>query len=187
MSPTFKDGAILLMRWLGGIRGDLPLGSVVVIEREEMPGIFFVKRIQKSHSGTYWVEGGFVIWDKKQPEDFSSAMCEFAWSSIQSPAKIFRLHVVTAEKNKQHPTQKPVALYRWLLRNYAKPGDTIFDSHRGSQSSRIACHMEGFEFTGCELDPEYFEQGNARYEAFLKTYGTPDPKQAIKGQQINLF
>ena len=129
----------------------------------------------------------FIIWQKSNAIDFSFAMCEYAWTNCKVPAKIYtKLHVQTKEQ-RQHPTQKPVALYRWLLRNYAKPNDTIFDSHMGSQSSRIACHMEGFDFTGCELDPEYFEQGNARYETFLKTYGTPDPTQAIKGQQINLF
>ena len=63
MSPTYKDGAILLVRWLSEVTSELPLGSVVVIEREEMPGIFFIKRIQKSHSGSYWVEG-----DNRDPE-----------------------------------------------------------------------------------------------------------------------
>jgi phage repressor protein C with HTH and peptisase S24 domain len=57
MSPTFNDGDVLLVKWFTGIERELPLTSVVVIEREEMPGVFFIKRIQKSHSGTYWVEG----------------------------------------------------------------------------------------------------------------------------------
>jgi site-specific DNA-methyltransferase (adenine-specific) len=108
---------------------------------------------------------GFLIWDKKQPQDFSLAMCEFAWSSIQSPAKIFRLSVLT-ERNKIHPTQKPVALYKWLLHNYAKKGDKILDTHLGSQSSRIAAYEMGFDFYGCELDPDYFRDGNKRFEAF---------------------
>ena len=56
-----------------------------------------------------------------------------------------------------HPTQKPVALYKWLLQNYAKPGDKILDTHLGSGSIAIACHDYGFELTGCELDPEYYE------------------------------
>lgn len=127
----------------------------------------------------------FLIWDKVAKMD-TMADCEYAWTSFDKNAKIF-CHVRNTSEQRIHICQKPVALYRWLLRNYAKPNDTIFDSHMGSQSSRIACHMEGFNFTGCELDPEYFEQGNARYETFLKTYGTPDSTQAIKGQQINLF
>ena len=63
MSPTYKDGVILLVRWFAATQKDLPLSSVVVIERDEMPGIFFIKRIQKSHSGAYWVEG-----DNRDPE-----------------------------------------------------------------------------------------------------------------------
>jgi len=62
-----------------------------------------------------------------------------------------------------HPTQKPVALYKWLLKNYAKEGDKILDSHLGSQSSRIAAFDMGFDFTGYELDADYFEAGNKRF------------------------
>lgn len=130
---------------------------------------------------------GFIIWDKIAHLP-TMADCEFAWVSIDSNAKICKvLRATQSDETRLHICQKPIALYRWLLRNYAKPGDTIFDSHMGSQSSRIACHMEGFDFTGCELDPEYFEQGNKRYEDFLKTYGTAEPDKAIPGQQINLF
>src|SRR4030042_363981 len=65
-----------------------------------------------------------------------------------------------------HPTQKPIALYKWLLKKYAKEGNTIFDSHMGSQSSRIACYDGGFDYFGCELDKEYFNAGNKRFEIF---------------------
>ena len=78
----------------------------------------------------------YIVWDKVQPQEFSLAMCEFAWCSIQRPAKIFKRSVL-AKQNKIHPTQKPVALYEWLLKNYAKPGDKILDTHLGSGSSRI--------------------------------------------------
>ena len=64
----------------------------------------------------------------------------------------------------QHPTQKPVALYEWLLRTYAKPGDKILDTHLGSQSSRIAAYKLGFDFWGCEIDDDYIREGNARFE-----------------------
>lgn len=65
-----------------------------------------------------------------------------------------------------HPTQKPIILYSWILRKYAKPGDTIFDSHMGSQSSRIACYDGGFDFVGCEIDKDYFDAGCKRFEIF---------------------
>ena len=72
-------------------------------------------------------------------------------------------------KNKEiriHPTQKPVALYDWILLNYAKPGDKILDTHLGSGSSRIAAHKGGFEFVGCELDKEYFEAQEKRFKEY---------------------
>lgn len=106
----------------------------------------------------------FVIWDKVQPEDFSSSMCEFAWVSIQSPAKMFRKHVVTCEKNKIHPTQKPSELYRWLLKMYAKPNDRILDTHLGSGSIAIACHDMGYDLTGYEIDKDYYDAAVKRLE-----------------------
>ena len=70
-------------------------------------------------------------------------------------------------KNKEiriHPTQKPIALYKWLLHNYAKEGDTIFDSHLGSGSSMIAAHEYGFKFVGCEIDQDYFNASVKRFK-----------------------
>ena len=110
---------------------------------------------------------GFLIWDKKQPEDFSLAMCEFAWSSIQSPAKMFRYSIQT-EQNKQHPTQKPVQLYKWILSKYAKEGDTILDTHGGSMSHVIACIEMGYSIDCWELDEEYFNKAVERIQNHVK-------------------
>lgn len=111
---------------------------------------------------------GFIIWDKKQPEDFSLAMCEYAYCSFQMPAKIFRYSVLT-ERDKIHPTQKPVALYKWLLEKYAKPIQDkldrpmrILDTHLGSGSIAIACHDYGYDLTACELDPDYYNAAMKR-------------------------
>jgi len=128
-----------------------------------------LKRVSKNQiiwGGNYFIDylnnsQGFIIWDKKQPENFSLAMAEFAYSSIQSPAKIFRYSVLT-EQNKIHPTQKPVALYKWLLDKYAKPTDKILDTHLGSGSIAIACHDYDFDLTACELDKEYFDKAMQR-------------------------
>ena len=109
---------------------------------------------------------GFIIWDKKQPQDFSSAMCEMAWMSLQKPAKMFRKHVVTAEPNKIHPTQKPVTLYDWLLMNYAEQGNLILDTHLGSGSSRIAAYKAKLDFTAFEIDKEYFDKQEKRFNLF---------------------
>jgi len=99
---------------------------------------------------------GFFIWDKKQPHDFSLAMCEMAWSSFQKPAKMWTLSVLK-EQGKIHPTQKPIELYEWLLINNAQQGDKILDTHLGSGSIAIACHNLGFDLTACELDPDYYK------------------------------
>jgi DNA modification methylase len=109
---------------------------------------------------------GFVIWDKKQPQDFSLAMCEYAWISIQSPAKMFRYSVLMGGQ-KIHPTQKPVKLYKWLLTNYAKQGDTILDTHGGSMSIAIACWDLGLDLDICELDSDYFDSAVKRFESHI--------------------
>lgn len=106
----------------------------------------------------------FVIWEKCQPEDFSLAMCEFAWTDFKMPAKSFTYSVLR-EKAKIHPTQKPIALYEWLLSKFAKDGDIILDTHVGSASSLIACYRLGFDYIGCEIDKEYYRLAKERIEA----------------------
>jgi site-specific DNA-methyltransferase (adenine-specific) len=132
--------------------------------------LFRVSKNQIIWGGNYFdlkPSQGFLIWDKKQPQDFSLAMCEYAWSSIQSPAKMFRYSVLT-ERDKIHPTQKPIQLYKWIFKNYAKQGDLIIDTHLGSQSSRIAAYEAGLNFVGFELDPEYFADGCKRFDNHVK-------------------
>ena len=109
---------------------------------------------------------GWVVWDKGQ-RDFSLADGELIWTSFDVALRIFNYSRAKAlQDGKIHPTQKPVQLYKWLLKNYAKPGDKIFDSHMGSQSSRIACWDGGFDFWGCELDKDYFDAGCKRFETY---------------------
>lgn len=114
----------------------------------------------------------FIVWDKQQTVDnFASA--EYAWTNIKMPAKVFRyaIHKEMATRKydggKIHPTQKPVALYKWLLTNYAKQGDLILDTHVGSASSLIACHDMGFDAVGFELDADYYKASKQRLEDFM--------------------
>jgi len=110
----------------------------------------------------------WIVWDKVNGEsDFAD--CELAWTSYETAVRKFefRWHgMLQADmKNKEeriHPTQKPVALYRWLIANYAKEGMKILDTHLGSMSIAIAAHYGGVHLTGCELDPDYFAAGIAR-------------------------
>ncbi len=126
--------------------------------------LFRVSKNQIIWGGNYFdlpPTQGFFIWDKKQPHDFSLAMTEYAWSSIQKPAKMWSLSV-QKEKNKIHPTQKPIQLYEWLLMNNAEKEFKILDTHLGSGSIAIACHNLGFDLTACELDKEYYDKAMER-------------------------
>ena len=109
---------------------------------------------------------GFIIWDKEQPvENFADS--EFAWTSFDRVSKTFRYPIIRqnfGKEGKIHPTQKPIALYEWLLTNYAKPGDRILDTHLGSGSSAIAAHNLGFDFVGMELDPDYYAAACKRFK-----------------------
>lgn len=109
----------------------------------------------------------FIFWYKHQPVD-SYEDGELAWTSFKKTAKCFD-HAffgnVNAEPDRIHPTQKPVALYRWIYQHYAKEGDKILDTHLGSGSSRIAAYDAGLDFVGCEIDKEYFDKQEERFAA----------------------
>jgi len=105
----------------------------------------------------------FLIWDKKQPEAVSFSSCEYAWTNFDSSAKTFYLRPQSADEQRIHPTQKPVALYEWLFKKYAKNGDKILDTHLGSGSIVIALdkmnkiEKMNLSLVGCELDEDYFK------------------------------
>lgn len=108
----------------------------------------------------------FIFWYKHQPVR-SYADGELAWTSFQTTAKCFDYPFfgsVNKEHHRIHPTQKPVALYKWIFENFARGGQKILDTHLGSGSSRIAAYHAGLDFYGCELDKEYFDKMNARFE-----------------------
>jgi len=111
----------------------------------------------------------WIVWDKQNSGDFAD--CELAWTSFETAVRKFTFRwngmLQGNMKNKEHrihPTQKPVALYKWLLTNYAKPSDKILDTHVGSASSLIACYDLGFEYLGFELDEDYFRMATERLE-----------------------
>jgi len=97
---------------------------------------------------------GFLIWDKVQPEDFSSAMCEYAWTNVNKPAKLFRRHVVSYEKF--HPTTKPVELMTWCVDWMGKPA-IVLDPFMGSGTTGVACANLGRKFIGIEIERKYFD------------------------------
>ena len=110
---------------------------------------------------------GWIFWDKMNGKNNTLSDGEFAFSSKGIQSKMISLspyHKLRGGKDRIHPTQKPVALYEWLLMNYAKEGDKILDTHLGSGSTRIAAHKLGFDFVGCELDKDYFEAQEKRFK-----------------------
>ena len=109
----------------------------------------------------------FIVWDKVQPEAFSMAMCEIAWTSFKSPAKIFKKRIVDADDVRIHPTQKPVKLYDWIFKNYLPNGGKVLDTHGGSMSSVVSAIKAGnIEMTCSELDKDYFKAAKERILTF---------------------
>lgn len=135
----------------------------------------------------------WIIWDKMNgPNDFADA--ELAWTSFDSAIRIFQFKWhgmlqgdMANKENRIHPNHKPIPLYKWLLTNYAKPGQRIFDPMMGSQSSRIAAWDMGFDYWGAEKDDDYFRDGCARFEAHIKKPVLFAPEQMYNFEQAKLF
>ena len=125
---------------------------------------YFIEQINKNSQ--CW-----IVWDKYKPEGVGYADVELAWTSFNKSAKIFRFAwngmLQGDMKNKErkiHPTQKPKALYKWLLQNFAHAGDKILDTHVGSASSLCACNELGFDYVGFELSDKYYELSKNRLD-----------------------
>lgn len=127
----------------------------------------------------------FLIWDKGEClYGRSFAECEQAWTSFDASARIYKQS--PTDKDRIHPTQKPIALYKWLLTNYARKGDKILDTHVGSASSLIACHQLGFEYWGFELDADYYKAASERLERAKAQVGLLDILPEEKPEQLRL-
>ena len=130
----------------------------------------------------------WIVWDKDNGlNDFAD--CELAWTSFKTAVRRIRYkwHGMLQEnmKNKEHrihPTQKPVALYKWLLTNYAKEGDLILDTHVGSASSLIACHDLGFDAVGFELDEDYYKASKQRLKDHMAQMRIEDMSNCVSGE-----
>jgi len=144
-----------------------------------------LKRVSKNQiiwGGNYFTDKlkptkSWIFWSKKetktQGSNFSDG--ELAWTSFKKVTTLFEYGWIGIDycnndrkQKKIHPTEKPIALYEWLLDNYAKKGDKILDTHLGSGSIAIACHNRKFDLTACELDKEYYTKAMERLEQHKK-------------------
>lgn len=134
--------------------------------------LFRISRNQIIWGGNYFTKHlpasmGWIFWDKGQRICNSDG--ELAFSSFDRALRcVVKNRVELLIEGTIHPTQKPIYLYKWLLKNYAKEGDKIFDSHLGSGSIAIACHDMGFNLTGCEIDKDYYETMKKRFNNHKK-------------------
>ena len=136
--------------------------------------LFRVSKNQVVWGGNYMTEflspsRCWIFWDKMKFVD-NYADGELAWTSFDRNTKKVEIQhhgFLTKDGKSIHPTQKPVMLYEWTLKNFAKEGDKILDTHLGSQSSRIAANKAGLDFVGFEIDREYFDNGNTRFKNFV--------------------
>ena len=130
--------------------------------------LFRVSKNQIIWGGNYFplpVSRGWIYWDKDVQPTLSFSSGELAWTSFDNVLKKADVKYSGfrgKEDEKIHPTQKPFALYKWILDKYAKQGDKILDTHLGSGSIAIACHDFGYELTACELDKEYYNDSIKR-------------------------
>jgi site-specific DNA-methyltransferase (adenine-specific) len=138
-----------------------------VPNKEYFDELFRVSKNQIIWGGNYFelpVSRYFAIWDKGETmygRDF--AECEMAWVRFGG-TRIYKKN--PNQPDRIHPTQKPIQLYKWVLKKYAKSGDKILDTHLGSGSSRIAADVDGFDFTGIEIDKEYFDLSEKRFKLY---------------------
>lgn len=146
---------------------------------------------------------GRIIWNKVNDasmfSDAEIALCSlhdsvreiyYMWNGMMQGKSVEDGKVQQGNKNKNekriHPTQKPIVLYKWLLKNYAKPGDKIFDSHVGSGSIRIACHDLGFDFEGCEIDDICWNDQEDRYKKHISQanlFGKEEMQRLVYGEK----
>jgi len=154
--------------------------------------LFRVSKNQIIWGGNYFplpLIQSWVFWDKQVPHGVSFSDGELAWTSFGGALKktVIPYSGFQGSEGKIHPTQKPVALYKWLLSRYAKPGDKIIDTHGGSGSICIACHDLGYDLTWMELDEDYYKAACERYQNHAAQCNLFDQKTIEKTEQGTLF
>ena len=144
--------------------------DLAIPSEEYFQELFRVSKNQIIWGGNYFKlppTRGIIAWNKNQPWDNFSQF-ELAWTSFDCPAKLFTYSNRGGAnlETKIHPTQKPIFLYDYCFKNFAKEGMKILDTHLGSGSSRIAAQKQNLNFVGCEIDKSYFDAQEKRFKDF---------------------
>lgn len=143
--------------------------------------------------GNYFIEHlpncrHFIAWHKPYMDGMHSmSNVELGLSSFNTNAKKISINKDSGNETRIHVTQKPVALYKWLLQNYAKEGDTILDTHTGSGSIMIACWELGFDFVGCELDKDYYDAAVKRFKEHVQAHPKLFTPKQLVNEQLSLI
>lgn len=131
----------------------------------------------------------WIYWHKDRYGDFADG--ELAWTSFPTAVRMFKYtwdgFRKESPQDRIHPTEKPYGLYRWLLKNYAKKGDRILDTHGGSMSIAVVCYSMGIELDLCELDKDYFEAGQKRLDEYIAKNAPASEVPATKKGELKLF
>lgn len=164
--------------YYAGTKQITDVGEYVAIKTWEVPGQEYIDGLVRiSKNQIIWginyfdvaMPGGRIVWIKAgQSTPFSQA--DIAYHSFYNRIEVFNClwsgfwkDVKTKGEKRIHPTQKPVALYDWLLDKFVKPGQRILDTHLGSGSSAIAAHYFGCDFVGMEIDKDYYDAAVKRF------------------------
>lgn len=152
-----------VFQWGGGTELEAPTWDIAP-PQEFFDELFRVSKNQIIWGGNYFSlppTRCFLVWKKTNiPQNFSMAMCEYAWTSFKGNAKVFDFTSLRRDNSgKFHPTEKPQELYAWIYKSYVGENQTIFDPMMGSQASRIVAYKMGIDYVGCEIDEYYFNKG----------------------------
>lgn len=168
-------------RWIGGGEARFKLYDKDIWLQEKTDADYFEELFRVSKNQIIWggnyfadvlpVSQGWRVWDKLRAEGVTYADCELAWTSFDRATRIFRFKwdgmLQGDMKNKEariHPTQKPIHLYNYIIKNYIQPGDKVLDTHVGSASSLIAYHRAGLDYWGFEISPNYYRDAKKRLD-----------------------
>lgn len=168
-----KRGADGSKRWTEGVQGDAEPFDPSHLLRFPRLVLFganwYADRLPPS--------GGWVVWDKTPrgvKDGFYASHAELAWTNLCGSVRKFSLQWGGEARNGEphlHPTQKPVALMRWLLGEFTQPNDLILDPYMGSGPVAEACRDMHRRYIGVEINERYCAAAVSRLDRMVFDFG----------------